>query len=142
ILRPHEDDGAFVLEVALRSFAPVEPICLRWEFPVWVPANDLNPQQLLRLGERQRQDRKAAKARDDETALLRKLDEKDPGKQGYGIRKLRLALEWTDKDRIDAVVARLVDAGFLEYTVVAYRKGNGAEGECEGVRRRGQRGQR
>lgn len=43
ILREHEEgDGAVVLEAAVRSFKPVAPIGLRWEFPLWRRAYDLN----------------------------------------------------------------------------------------------------
>src|SRR5205085_5125384 len=43
IFREHEDDGAFVFEALVRSFAPVEPIGLRWIFPLWVPDDDVDP---------------------------------------------------------------------------------------------------
>ena len=35
VLRPHEEDGIVVMDAAVRSFAPVEPMALRWEFPCW-----------------------------------------------------------------------------------------------------------
>ena len=38
ILREHEQEGIFVLDAAVRSFKPVEPMALAWEFPVWAPA--------------------------------------------------------------------------------------------------------
>lgn len=37
VLREHEDDGLAVLDAAVRSFPPLEPVALRWEFPLWVP---------------------------------------------------------------------------------------------------------
>lgn len=46
ILRPHEEQDAVVLEAAVRSWPPVKPRCLRWQFPVWQPADDLDPAQL------------------------------------------------------------------------------------------------
>jgi hypothetical protein len=46
ILRQHEEDDVFVLDVAVRSFPPVAPRCLRWSFPVWTPAPDLDPTAL------------------------------------------------------------------------------------------------
>jgi hypothetical protein len=57
ILRPHEEDDVVVLEAAVRSWPPVMPRCLRWTFPVWTPADDLDP-TLLR-SERPRRARKA-----------------------------------------------------------------------------------
>jgi hypothetical protein len=46
ILRPHEEDGCIVLEAAVRSFKPVEPLVLQWEFPLWTPREDMNPAEL------------------------------------------------------------------------------------------------
>jgi hypothetical protein len=46
VLRPHEDDGHFVLEAAVRSFPPVEPIGLQWDFPVWNRAYALDTSRL------------------------------------------------------------------------------------------------
>jgi len=46
ILRPHKEDGVAVLEAAVRSWPPVLPRCLRWSFPVWSPADDIDPADL------------------------------------------------------------------------------------------------
>ena len=46
ILRPHEQDNVIVLDAAARSWPPLAPRCLRWEYPLWVPALDLDPAQL------------------------------------------------------------------------------------------------
>ncbi len=35
IPRPHEEPGAVVVDAAVRSWPPIEPRCLRWEFPVF-----------------------------------------------------------------------------------------------------------
>ncbi|QDU28954.1 replicative DNA helicase [Anatilimnocola aggregata] len=43
VLRHHEEEGAVVLAAALRSWAPLEPMTLRWTFPIFVPATDLDP---------------------------------------------------------------------------------------------------
>jgi hypothetical protein len=43
ILRPHEEEGAVVLEAVVRSFKPVQPLPLRWKFPVWEPDDMLDP---------------------------------------------------------------------------------------------------
>lgn len=39
-IRPHKQPGLAVLEAAVRSFAPVEPVTLRWNWPTW--SADLN----------------------------------------------------------------------------------------------------
>ncbi len=46
ILRPHEEPGVVVLEAAVRSWPPVEPMALRWLFPLWKTAPDLDPTML------------------------------------------------------------------------------------------------
>jgi hypothetical protein len=46
ILRPHEDPDVVVLDAAVRSWPPIKPRCLRWTFPVFAPADDLDPTRL------------------------------------------------------------------------------------------------
>ncbi len=46
ILRPHEEPNVAVLEAAVRSWPPREPMCLRWEFPLWHRATELDPRAL------------------------------------------------------------------------------------------------
>jgi len=60
ILRAHEEPNAVVLDAAVRSFPPVLPKCLRWTFPIWAPADDLDP--ALLKPERPRRPRKAEPA--------------------------------------------------------------------------------
>jgi hypothetical protein len=56
ILREHEEPGVAVLEAAVRSFAPVEPLALRWQFPLWTPDSTVDPAKLKgRLTQQQRQ---------------------------------------------------------------------------------------
>ncbi len=67
VLRAHEDDGVTVMEAAIRSFAPVEPVSLRWTWPVWTRADDADPRRLRRpTSERQRR-----QAQDDEAGIGR-----------------------------------------------------------------------
>lgn len=46
VLRQHEQDGAVVLDAAVRSWPPIRPVCLRWNFPVFDLADDLDPADL------------------------------------------------------------------------------------------------
>jgi hypothetical protein len=46
VLRPHEEDGVVVLDAAVRSWPPIDPACLRWDFPVWSVDNTLDPASL------------------------------------------------------------------------------------------------
>ncbi len=50
ILRRHEEEDAVVMEAAVRSWPPREPRCLRWAWPVWMPADDLDPASLRKEG--------------------------------------------------------------------------------------------
>jgi hypothetical protein len=64
ILRPHEEDGAVVMEARLRSWKSPEPLCLRWNYPAWTPAPELDPNRLKRdpsRGGRPLKDRAATK---------------------------------------------------------------------------------
>ena len=45
VLREHDDEGTVVLDAAVRSFPPVEPLALRWAFPLWQPT-DADPSLL------------------------------------------------------------------------------------------------
>lgn len=46
VLRPHAVPGTIVLEAAVRSWPPILPVALRWSYPVWRRASDLDPLQL------------------------------------------------------------------------------------------------
>ena len=60
ILREHEEPGVAVLEAALRSFAPIEPMTLRWQFPIWIPDNSLDHARLRRQPTASQQRQQAA----------------------------------------------------------------------------------
>ena len=47
VIRPHKNDGVSVVDVALRSFAPVERFCIRWDFPLWHLDNESDPRKIL-----------------------------------------------------------------------------------------------
>lgn len=55
ILRRHVESDAFVLDGAPRSFKPIEPVVLRWEFPLWTPDDNLNPADLRRPNDARRE---------------------------------------------------------------------------------------
>ena len=46
VLRPHQQDGVVVLDAAVRSWPPVNPMCLEWVYPVWNPVSGLDPADL------------------------------------------------------------------------------------------------
>lgn len=54
VLRPHEEQNVVVLDAAVRSWKPIDAFCLKWGFPLWTPAPDLDPNDLLSTNARQR----------------------------------------------------------------------------------------
>ncbi len=53
VLRAHEEEGVYVLDGAVRSFPPLDPLCIRWDFPLWSTVEGLDP-TLLRSAKPQR----------------------------------------------------------------------------------------
>lgn len=51
ILRHHEEENHLVLDAAVRSFAPVEPKVLRWQFPLFTSDDDKDAKRLKRKGQ-------------------------------------------------------------------------------------------
>ncbi len=72
VLRQHDEDGAVVLEAVVRSFPPVEPLPLRWTFPVWRPDESLDPTKVR--------------------GRMTKQEERQSDKDKDGVDKLRAAL--------------------------------------------------
>ena len=52
VLRQHEENDVVVLDAAVRSWKPVEPVCLRWEFPTWTIDESLDPTDLRKAKRR------------------------------------------------------------------------------------------
>lgn len=48
----HEKDDAYTVEFALRNFPPVDPFCVRWEYPRFVRDETLDPSKLKQGGGR------------------------------------------------------------------------------------------
>ncbi|MCL4211250.1 MAG: AAA family ATPase [Phycisphaeraceae bacterium] len=67
VLRPHEENDVVVLEAAVRSWPPLDGTCLRWAFPVWDVAEDLDPRRLKIESPRRRQRSNPPPAPDDWT---------------------------------------------------------------------------
>ncbi len=45
-IRAHAEDDAAVLSGVVRSFPPFAPFCMRWQFPMWYVADELDPSEL------------------------------------------------------------------------------------------------
>jgi hypothetical protein len=46
ILRQHEVPGVVVVDAAVRSWPPIQPRCLRWQYPTWIIDDTLDPAAL------------------------------------------------------------------------------------------------
>ena len=46
VLRRHKEQGVVVMESVVRSFPSVQPLCLRWNWPLWNRDDTLNPDEL------------------------------------------------------------------------------------------------
>lgn len=46
VLRDHQEEGCVVLDAAVRSWKPIEPVVLRWSFPLWQIDAALDPDAL------------------------------------------------------------------------------------------------
>jgi hypothetical protein len=113
ILREHEESNTVVLEAAVRSFAPVEPLSLLWEFPVWLPS-EADPTK-LKTQPTNNDRRQAAKDRQGFEAIIQALS-KGPAT----LRKLRGATG-ISKDRLERLAGLMVQAGMLTAKEVKVR---------------------
>lgn len=45
-MTPHDELDAFTVEATLRNFAPISPFVVRWDWPLFLRDDDLNPENL------------------------------------------------------------------------------------------------
>ena len=148
ILRPHQEENVVVLDAVVRSFPPVVPKCLRWEWPFFTIAHGLDPADLAETNgrkkakkpeeqpaepphERIRREKNVA----DNTQLLVALDKADPQHAGVGFTQLRRLAELTG-DRMARAVQRLKDEAIIEEIEVEVTIGHGAKRPGRGVKRK------
>ncbi len=83
VLRPHEEDGAAVVDAVTRSWGPVKPFCARFKYPKWEVAEKLDPEDVKgktkkagerKVGERRQQDKEVTPD-DAEAKRANELDE-------------------------------------------------------------------
>lgn len=106
ILREHEEADTVVLAAAVRSFKPVEPVALKWTFPIWIPDTDIDPEK-LKGAKSPKEEQQNLNDRDTDTAILTAC-------QTWRSRKeLRIETGWYE-NRINRSIRRLLAANFLE----------------------------
>jgi hypothetical protein len=105
VLREHEADNAVVMEARTRSWEQPDPLVLRWDFPIWTPAPDLDPASLKTTvsrvnGKPNRMDSIVAKVREMLTEpVTRNALRKDTGANGT---------------EISTVINSMIEAGEVE----------------------------
>lgn len=109
ILRPHEQDGVFVLDAAVRSFPPVQPLSLHWQHPTWTPDDTLDATR-LRGNAKDEQQRKNDK--DGKAAIVTALQD---AAEALPLRRLR-ATAGMGHERLERLVAQLVKDGIVAET--------------------------
>jgi len=114
VLRPHEEDGAVVLDAAVRSWPPVHPVCLRWDFPVWIVDEHIDPAALEgRMKPKAKAEAKEPEREwsafefvesfvDDEPATKDEIWKRAKGEQGLS------------RDRVRALVAEALQLNLIE----------------------------
>jgi hypothetical protein len=110
VLRPHQEDDAAVLEASVRSWPPVRPRCLRWAFPVWLPAEDLDPSDLEGKGSTAGPRKKDAPAEWDEVSFVEAVLGEEPKSQarvledaqqlGLSLRRTQRLLALAEESRL------------------------------------------
>ncbi|MCC6680616.1 MAG: AAA family ATPase [Phycisphaeraceae bacterium] len=118
VLRPHEEDQCVVLEAAVRSFPPVQPIGLRWQFPVWTRAWTLDTGALKgrKTRSEERQDQRDTEGLD----AIRKALTDGP----LTTRQIRAAAG-ISKDRAERLLDILTIEGVVRWEPTTIRGGTG-----------------
>jgi hypothetical protein len=118
ILREHEEAGCAVLDAAVRSFAPVDPLGLRWTFPLWAPDEGLDT-GALRGARSPGEERQRGRDAEADQAVLACC-------QTWASRGAIRAQTGMGVDRLNRTLRRLIDAGYLSADRQE-RKGNPCE---------------
>lgn len=119
VLRRHEEVNHVVLDGAVRSWEPIEPLVLRWEYPLWHPTEDVDPAGLKGLKTRG-EETQAAKDAEADAAVLQAAD-------GWTTHRQLRKQTGMGYARLDRCIARLRSRGHLEHQE---QDGNGGKAEC------------
>ena len=115
VLREHEVANAVIMEAAVRSFAPVQPIGLRWDFPVWQVDDTLDPHALKGRNGRAAQERSERDEHDRKAIVAALL------KEPMTARQVRTLIK-CGKDRVQTLLDGLLADGHIGWREI--RKNN------------------
>ncbi|AQT67927.1 hypothetical protein STSP2_01079 [Anaerohalosphaera lusitana] len=57
VIRPHEEQDIFVMEAGIRSWAPIDPIALHWQWPLFSRTDEVDTSQLLGMAKPKAKDK-------------------------------------------------------------------------------------
>ena len=100
-IRPHEDEGVAVLNAVVRSWPPAPQLAIRWQYPAWTLAEDVDPRKL-----RKPQTARQLQQRADDEMGISKVIAALAGKTIATARELR-AITGLSKDRLQRLLDRL-----------------------------------
>ena len=123
VLRPHAEDGLAVLDAAVRTFAPVEPQTIRWNFPLWTLEEGV--EAILKADKSRGDSRQDTKDREAIGVLVKVIrEEKGEPKTAYDLRKK----VGCGQDKINRLIRVGLDDGTFVVTGTRIgRKGDNAE---------------
>lgn len=111
IIRPHQNEGFSVMDAACRSFPPVEPETIQWEFPVWQRASAVEP--VLKQERPRSESRQDAKDMKD----LGKLTDIMHQKKGLEMSRYDLQKAFGGgKDRLNKLIRLGIEQGRIRHT--------------------------
>lgn len=119
VLRQHEEDGCIVLDAAVRSFPPVEPLGLRWDFPLWQPAYNIDTGAIQ--GRRPRYE--VQREEKDRVAIQAILGSMADGPMS--VREVRRVLGGAGQERAERILDRLENDGTVMWESVKIHGGTG-----------------
>lgn len=118
ILREHEEPDCAVMQAALRSFEPMQPLGLRWEFPTWQVDGSLDTEE-LKGKKSEAEEKQKGRDADADQAVLGACD-------GWHSRSEIRSATGYGLDRVNRTLRRLIDAKYVE-SETQDRKGNPCE---------------
>lgn len=117
VLRRHREPGCVVMDSVVRSFPSHDPVCLRWDWPLWNRDDGLNPEDLEGKMEQKGPKRGAEAAVEEQNVLfsIRSLvDEERPIAKTEFIRKVQQAYDLS-RTRARDLVDEAFALGYLKY---------------------------
>ena len=109
VLRQHREKGVISVDCAVRSFAPVRPFCLRFDWPVWSRDDTLDPADLDGKAEAKARVQDDPPTDDIAKRLAELVDPDNPQAKGVFTDTVRRAYGLTDKTAKLAVAKAITD---------------------------------